>query len=49
MVVAFVVHGESSAIEFIVSVDGHTQADGNTTKFYGSLPDAVKAALAMRS
>jgi hypothetical protein len=48
VVVAFVVHGESSATEIFVSIDGHAQADGSLAKPYGSLPDAVKAVRALR-
>ena len=49
VLVAFVVHGESSATEVYVSVDGHAQADGSMAKPYGSLPDAVNAVRALRS
>jgi len=48
VLVAFVVHGESQAMDIYVSVDGNAQADGSMAKPYGSLPDAVKAVRALR-
>ena len=45
---AFVVQGESLALDIYVSVDGDAQADGSLAKPYGSLPDAVEAVRALR-
>ena len=46
--VVFGAPGESFALDIYVSVDGGAQADGSQAKPYGSLPDAAKAARALR-
>ena len=48
LLLAFVVQGESLALDIYVSVDGDAQADGSLAKPYGSLPEAVKAVRALR-
>jgi len=48
LLLAFVVQGESFALDIYVSVDGVAQADGSLAKPYGSLPDAVDAVRALR-
>jgi hypothetical protein len=48
LLLAFVLQGESSALDIYVSVDGGAQADGSLAKPYGSLPAAVEAVRALR-
>ena len=48
LLLAFVVQGESFALDIYVSVDGSAQADGSLVKPYGSLQDAVDAVRALR-
>ena len=48
MLVVFTLADASFAMDIYVSVDGSAQADGSLAKPYGSLPDAVEAARALR-
>ncbi|MFC1765171.1 hypothetical protein ACFL6U_24255, partial [Planctomycetota bacterium] len=48
MLVVFTLADTSFAMDIYVSVDGNAQADGSLAKPYGSLPDAVEAARALR-